>query len=158
MLWIPSMVPISLGVIYKRTPGWSGWSTVLIGMVAGAIAKMSFSSELMLKFFGEGVPLNQFERNDSEYIYISIVVLTVTIAWFFFTSFFYISPGIFFWVCRVFSFFYFLNYKLIFLVFMIKHLVYQNYDSIFIVSSTASWIIFCVVFSSVARNGTIEFV
>jgi len=50
---------------------------------------MSYSSDLMLKLFGAGSPLNQFEHNDSEYIYITIFVLTTTVAWFFFTSFFY---------------------------------------------------------------------
>ena len=31
-LWLPLAVPLCLGLFYKRTPSWSSWSTVLIGL------------------------------------------------------------------------------------------------------------------------------
>jgi Na+/proline symporter len=32
-LWLPLAVPMCLGLFYKRTPPWSGWSTALVGLV-----------------------------------------------------------------------------------------------------------------------------
>ncbi|MCH6258201.1 hypothetical protein MLD52_16685 [Puniceicoccaceae bacterium K14] len=89
MVLVPSITPIALGVIYKRTPGWSGWSTVLVGLLAGALAKASLSDSLLENLFGGGSPLNKLEASDAEFIYISVIVFAVSIAWFFFTSVFY---------------------------------------------------------------------
>lgn len=33
-LWLPLAIPMCLGLFIKRTPAWSGWSTVLIGLAA----------------------------------------------------------------------------------------------------------------------------
>ena len=37
-LWLPLAIPMCLGLFYKRTPPWSSWSTVLIGMVLSLAA------------------------------------------------------------------------------------------------------------------------
>jgi len=42
-LYLPLAVPMCLGLFYKRTPPWSGWSTVLVGLVT------SFSIMLFVK-------------------------------------------------------------------------------------------------------------
>jgi solute:Na+ symporter, SSS family len=33
-LWLPLAIPMCLGLFYKRTPAWSGWSTALVGLAA----------------------------------------------------------------------------------------------------------------------------
>lgn len=33
-LWLPLAVPMCLGLFYKRTPAWAGWSTALVGLAA----------------------------------------------------------------------------------------------------------------------------
>jgi len=38
-LWLPLAVPMCLGLFYKRTPPWSGWSTALVGL-AGSFGIM----------------------------------------------------------------------------------------------------------------------
>lgn len=89
MVWIPSMVPIALGIVYKKTPGWSGWSTVLVGLATGAVAKMIYSPALFEKLIGGGPVLTAKELPDAQFIFISALVFAVTIGWFFFTSIFY---------------------------------------------------------------------
>ncbi|MBN2643704.1 MAG: hypothetical protein JXR78_18790 [Victivallales bacterium] len=89
MIWLPSLVPTSLGMIYKRTPGWSGWSTVLVGLVTGAIAKFIYSNEGMQAILGIASETTKAEKADMEFIFITLIVLVATVGWFFFSSLFY---------------------------------------------------------------------
>lgn len=89
MVWIPSLVPTALGVIYKKTPGWTGWSTVLVGLATGAIAKKIYSPELIQSLLGYDSPINDYEIADSQFVFIATIVFCVTVGWFFFTSLFY---------------------------------------------------------------------
>lgn len=42
-LWLPLAIPMCLGLFYKRTPSWAGWSTVLVGLA------MSFAVMFLVK-------------------------------------------------------------------------------------------------------------
>lgn len=86
MILVPSMIPISLGLIYKKTPGWTGWSTVLVGMAAGTLAKLWYSPELIQHIMGYSQQLNEREIIDTQFIFVFIVVLTIGTGWFFLTS------------------------------------------------------------------------
>ena len=37
-LWLPLAIPMCLGLFYKRTPAWSSWTTVLIGLAMSFLA------------------------------------------------------------------------------------------------------------------------
>jgi solute:Na+ symporter, SSS family len=89
MILMPLMIPVVLGILYKKTPSWSAWSTVLVGLITGAIAKMLYSDELALKILSETAPLNAAEQADIQYIFITIIVFVVSVSWFFMTSIFY---------------------------------------------------------------------
>jgi len=89
MIALPSIIPMALGTIFKRTPGWSGWSSVLIGLVAGAVSKMIYSPELYQRIMNYSEPLNKQESGDAQFVFISVTVTVITIFWFFATSFFY---------------------------------------------------------------------
>lgn len=89
MILLPSVVPVALGMVIKRTPGWSGWSTILIGMTAGVVAKIVYSPELFQRTMGYATALSNREIIDSEFIFISNVVLGVAAAWFLMTMLFY---------------------------------------------------------------------
>lgn len=39
-LWLPLAVPLSVGLFFKRTPSWSTWSTVLIGLATSLALNM----------------------------------------------------------------------------------------------------------------------
>lgn len=89
LVMLPSVIPVALGTVYKRTPGWSGWTTVLVGMGAGAIANKIYSPELFQRIMGYAEPLNAREMPDAQFIFICAVVLVVGCTWFFLTSLFY---------------------------------------------------------------------
>ena len=89
MVLLPSVVPVSLGTIIKRTPGWSGWSTVLVGMLTGAIAQSIYSPGMFQRLMGYTSVLNARETVDSRYVFISLSVLGMSCAWFFFSMLFY---------------------------------------------------------------------
>lgn len=89
MVSLPSIIPMALATVYKRTPGWSGWSSVLVGLCTGALAKILYSPELYQKIMNFSEPLNKQESGDAQFIFISVSVTVITIIWFFATSFFY---------------------------------------------------------------------
>ncbi len=89
MIVTPMVVPVALGAVIKRTPGWSGWSTILVGITAGAVAKNIYSPELFQKMMGYASVLSEREMIDSRYIFISTIVLGATVVWFLMTMLFY---------------------------------------------------------------------
>ncbi len=89
LVLLPSVIPVALGSVYKRTPGWSGWSTVLVGMAAGALANRIYSPELFRRIMGYAEPLNAREMPDAHFIFICAVVLAIGCSWFFLTSLWY---------------------------------------------------------------------
>jgi len=89
MVWIPSMIPTALGFVYKKTPPWSGWSTVLVGLTVGFTAKLTYSPALFERIMKYSTSLTSAEMPDAEFVFISALVFAVTIGWFFFTSLFY---------------------------------------------------------------------
>jgi Na+/proline symporter len=89
MVLLPSIVPVALGTVIKRTPAWSGWSTILVGVTSGAISMKFYSPELFQKLMGYAGALNEREMIDSRYIFISMIVMGVSVAWFLMTMLFY---------------------------------------------------------------------
>lgn len=89
MVMLPSIVPVALGTVIKRTPAWSGWSTILVGIAAGALSMKFYSPELFQKLMGYASVLNEREMIDSRYIFISLIVMGVSVAWFLMTMLFY---------------------------------------------------------------------
>ena len=89
MISLPAVIPVALATVYKRTPGWSGWSSVLVGLSTGAIAKLCYSPELYQKIMHLAAPLQVQESRDAQFIFISLSVTVITTVWFFATSFFY---------------------------------------------------------------------
>ena len=82
MLMPPMIVPMVLGLFIKRTPAWSGWSTVLVGLVAAVIAKGVFAAEWAQHLLGLERALNSREVVDSQYLFISAITWTVSALWF----------------------------------------------------------------------------
>lgn len=89
-LLIPFALPLILGLFYKRTPGWSAWSTAAIATVASQILVSVISPELVQRWMGWTVPLT---RDETTYLALAVSSLGGTVligtAWFFFTSLFY---------------------------------------------------------------------
>lgn len=85
----PMIVPMVLGLVLKRTPDWSGWSTVLVGLVAAMVAQGAFSMELVRDLLGLDRVLSHREVIDSRFLYVSAITWGVSCAWFVSTAFFW---------------------------------------------------------------------
>src|SRR5439155_26326265 len=46
-LLMPMALPLLFGLFYSHTPGWSAWSTALVGFVWFLVVKTAFTRELM---------------------------------------------------------------------------------------------------------------
>jgi Na+/proline symporter len=89
-LLMPLALPLIYGLFYKRTPGWSAWSTALVaGAATWGIGKV-VTPEWFQQVTGWEKPLNGDERT---YLKLGITTLGGTVIvgsiWFFFTSLFY---------------------------------------------------------------------
>ena len=89
LLQFPLIIPMVLGILYKRTPGWSCWSTVLISMLAGWITQKLLDIHQLCDLIGMQMPLNDLEAKDMTFIVSGVITILAGTTWYFFTSLFY---------------------------------------------------------------------
>jgi len=82
MLLPPMIVPMVLGLVIKKTPDWSGWSTVLVGLGCAALSQALFDSALVASWLGLDRELTTREMVDSRFLFISIATWGGSTAWF----------------------------------------------------------------------------
>jgi Na+/proline symporter len=91
-LIMPLALPLILGLFFKRTPGWSAWSTALVAGAASWLIGRFISPALFQQWMGWAKPLNGDEKT---YLLLGLTTLGGTVvvgtAWYFFTSLFYRS-------------------------------------------------------------------
>jgi Na+/proline symporter len=89
-LLMPLALPLIYGLFYKRTPGWSAWSTALVAGAASWLLGKFFAPEIFQHWLGWTQPLSGDEKT---YLKLAITTLGGTVivgsAWYFFTSLFY---------------------------------------------------------------------
>ncbi len=89
-LLIPMGLPLIYGLFYRRTPGWSAWSTALVAGAASWLAGEYCTPELFQHWMGWTQPLSP---DEATYWRLAVTTLGGTVAvgsaWFFFTSLFY---------------------------------------------------------------------
>jgi solute:Na+ symporter, SSS family len=62
LIGIPITVPLLLGMIVKRTPPWSAWSTVFVGFVGSLVIDSLFTPEWAARHFGVAGALDPASR------------------------------------------------------------------------------------------------
>jgi solute:Na+ symporter, SSS family len=91
-LLMPLALPLIYGLFYKRTPGWSAWSTGLVAGLASWLLSRWVTPEVFQRWMGWTTPLNNDEKT---YLQLAITTIGGTViigsAWYFFTSLFYTS-------------------------------------------------------------------
>lgn len=111
-LLLPLAVPACLGMFYRRTPPWSAWTTVLLGLFLSiAVSVPTAVREWLGRLFGTelkpllspenfawvpgfGGPFVAEERTVFTLIATVLVVLGACTAWFFFTTIFYARSSV----------------------------------------------------------------
>ncbi len=90
---IPTAVPMFFGIFVKKTPSWSGWSTMLIGFVFSIalrfLLKPEFIEQLMKFTTANAVALSKSELADLNIAITTAVLFVVCTSWFFVTILFY---------------------------------------------------------------------
>ncbi len=90
-LLMPIALPLIFGMFWKRTPGWSAWSTVLISGVASFLLGQFITPEMFQHFMGWEKALSGDEKT---YLLLANTTFGTVVfgsAWYFFTSLFYRS-------------------------------------------------------------------
>ncbi len=87
MVSLPFMIPLTLGLLFKDTPRWAGWSTVVLGMVISFILQQYVEPEFVLNFIDKA-ELNTREKIDTMYIFNVFSVMILCSAWFLATRLF----------------------------------------------------------------------
>lgn len=89
-LLMPLALPLIYGLFYKRTPGWSAWSTGLVAGLASWLLGRYVTPELFQQWMGWEKPLN---HDEATYLKLAITTIGGTViigsAWYFMTSLFY---------------------------------------------------------------------
>ena len=85
LLLPPMIAPMVLGIFFRRTPDWSGWSTVIAGMIGGLISKWLYSEQFIQGLLGLDRIMTAREIVDSQTLVISTVTWGISVAWFFST-------------------------------------------------------------------------
>ncbi|MEI8039399.1 MAG: hypothetical protein WCJ14_13510 [Verrucomicrobiota bacterium] len=117
-LWLPLAIPMCLGLFYHRTPSWSSWTTVLIGLTMSFLASFGIKASPVINLGsiqgagqlwleshlhvslptiadvvgwipGMHGPFKPEEITQFSLIATAFGVALVCIAWFYFTSLFY---------------------------------------------------------------------
>jgi SSS family solute:Na+ symporter len=86
---IPLTVPLVLGLFIKKTPGWSAWSTVLLGLAVAYWAKFILSPQRVAEVIGISRELTAGETSDIQFAAMILSVSVVTPIWFLLTRRFY---------------------------------------------------------------------
>jgi len=88
MISLPFMIPLTLGLIFKNTPKWAGWSTVLLGMLISYLLQQYIEPEFILNFIDKTEPLSKRESIDVMYIFNVFSVMIICSIWFLSTRLF----------------------------------------------------------------------
>ncbi|MBN1361102.1 MAG: hypothetical protein JW993_10935 [Sedimentisphaerales bacterium] len=101
---LPLAVPLFLGIFFKKTPPWAGWSTMLAGFIPATIIGLLFQVDKMVqwlsgnadmtsgdlvKLLWRKADLNAREIGDLKIAITTGVVAAICCGWFFLTMLFY---------------------------------------------------------------------
>lgn len=77
---LPVAIPLVLGLIFRRAPGWAGWSTVLVGLTSSVLVNLFLSADKVQARFG----WHFNARESSDWVFLSGTAINVTVqcAWF----------------------------------------------------------------------------
>lgn len=88
---MPLSIPSLLALVCLRTPGWSGWATILVGMLVSAFMMLVFDVNHLQPLFGD-TPFTIREQKDLTIVSTLLVHLLITGGFFISTRLFYREP------------------------------------------------------------------
>ena len=89
LIAVPYVIPLLWGIVIKKTPSWSGWSTVLLGLIMSLTIKYFIDPSWFGKVCGFEEEMSSREVKDYYYFFGILTNVVVCSAWFLFTMLFY---------------------------------------------------------------------
>ncbi|MDF7799307.1 hypothetical protein P4C99_07510 [Pontiellaceae bacterium B1224] len=86
---LPASLPLMYGMFVKKTPAWTGWSTMIIGFIVSVIDRFALTDEFMQRIWGQVEPLTKRELGDLNIALTTGTIFFACTAWFFFTMLFH---------------------------------------------------------------------
>ena len=86
---LPTALPLTYGLFIKRTPEWTGWSTMLAGFVVSVVAKKMLTDTFLQSIWGQVEPLTKREIGDLRIGLTTGGIFLACNLWFFFSMLFY---------------------------------------------------------------------
>jgi solute:Na+ symporter, SSS family len=86
---LPQTLPLVLGIFIRRTPAWSGWSTVLICFATGCMTRYFLTVDWAVRTFGMRASTNEWERQNWDQAIAVFASVGLGVAWFCFSRLFY---------------------------------------------------------------------
>jgi SSS family solute:Na+ symporter len=88
MVAIPFLMPLIWGIVIKRTPSWSGWSTVVVGLAVSFFTSKYLELDLVRRVIGLDTPFTKREQDDVLFFTSLFLNVGISSLWFVFTSLF----------------------------------------------------------------------
>ncbi len=96
ILQVPLVIPMVMGVIMRRTPGWAAWSSALVGIGTGLMVNLVWLTgpERIIAFadlLGLDTPLTDIEKGDFRFLAAWVAVMSMGFGWYFITRLFWFT-------------------------------------------------------------------
>jgi SSS family solute:Na+ symporter len=85
----PLLIPVFFGMVFRRSPTWSAWSTVLFGISVGLITNWLYTDSITQFVFGIDRDLTVREAIDGRAVGVGIINTALTTLWFIVSCRFY---------------------------------------------------------------------
>ena len=89
MIAVPYIIPLFWGIVIKKTPAWSGWSTVLLGIIVSLVVKYVIDPSWFGRALGFEAEMTSSETKDYYFLFAVIANVIICSIWFAFTGLFY---------------------------------------------------------------------
>lgn len=86
---LPTALPLTYGMFIKKTPEWTGWSTMVAGFIASVIARLTITPDFLQDLWGQSTLLNARELGDLNIALTTVSIFVTCNVWFFFSMLFY---------------------------------------------------------------------
>jgi hypothetical protein len=88
MVASPFLVPLIWAIIIKRTPTWSAWSTVVVGLSVSFFTTKYLDPDLVRRFIGLSTPFTKREADDALFFTSLFLNVGISSLWFLGTALF----------------------------------------------------------------------
>jgi SSS family solute:Na+ symporter len=88
MIAIPFLIPLIWAIIIKRTPTWSAWSTVVVGLSVSFFTTKYLDPDLVRRFIGLDTPFTKREADDALFFTSLFLNVGISSLWFLGTALF----------------------------------------------------------------------